>query len=228
MHIATCIGNIASRFVPKYRDNDAKRREILSASAAAGVAVAFGAPIAGVLFSGEEVSYYFPPKVLFRTFFCCIIAALSLRFLDPYGTGKIVLFQVKYLTDWHFFEIGTFAFLGICGGFLGALFIKGARAWGKTFRRVPMIKKYPMFEVFLVALATGLCSFWNRFTRLPVAELLFELAAPCNAYSDTGMSLCPTEDRIPNTIRYLCIAFVIKAGLTLITFGLKLPAGIYV
>ena len=40
-----------------------KRREILSASAAAGVAVAFGAPIGGVLFSLEEVSYYFPPKV---------------------------------------------------------------------------------------------------------------------------------------------------------------------
>lgn len=44
-----------------------KRREILSAAAAAGVAVAFGAPIGGVLFSLEEVSYYFPPKASIRT-----------------------------------------------------------------------------------------------------------------------------------------------------------------
>jgi len=74
VHIATAIGNIACRMFPKYRDNDGKRREILSASAAAGVAVAFGAPIGGVLFSLEEVSYYFPSKTLFRTFFCCIVS----------------------------------------------------------------------------------------------------------------------------------------------------------
>jgi H+/Cl- antiporter ClcA len=44
----------------------AKRREILSAACAAGVAVAFGAPIGGTLFSLEEVSYFFPPKVMWR------------------------------------------------------------------------------------------------------------------------------------------------------------------
>lgn len=73
VHIATCIGNIACRIFSKYSNNDGKRREILSASAASGVAVAFGAPIGGVLFSLEEVSYYFPSKTLFRTFFCCIV-----------------------------------------------------------------------------------------------------------------------------------------------------------
>ncbi|KAK4983843.1 hypothetical protein LTR50_006970 [Elasticomyces elasticus] len=228
VHIATCVGNVACRLFPKYNHNDGKRREVLSASAASGVAVAFGAPIGGVLFSLEEVSYYFPPKTLFRTFFCCIVAALSLRFLDPYGTNKIVLFEVRYLTDWKFFEMIAFILLGVLGGVVGALFIKASRFWARTFRRIPIIKAYPLFEVALVALITGLLSFWNRYTRLPVAELLFELASPCNAFSSTGDGLCPTRERIPQVIWYLCVAFVIKAALTTISFGIKVPAGIYV
>lgn len=66
VHIASCIGNIISRYVAKYENNEGKRREILSAACAAGVAVAFGAPIGGTLFSLEEVSYFFPPKVMWR------------------------------------------------------------------------------------------------------------------------------------------------------------------
>ncbi|KAF4314342.1 Chloride channel voltage gated [Botryosphaeria dothidea] len=228
VHISTCIGNIACRLFSKYNHNDAKRREVLSASAASGVAVAFGAPIGGVLFSLEEVSYYFPPKTLFRTFFCCIAAALSLKFLNPYGTGKIVLFEVRYLSDWHFFELIAYVIVGILGGVLGALFIKASKLWAQTFRRIPLIKKSPIFEVFLVALLTGVVSFWNRYTKLPVTELLFELASPCDTFTEQGTGLCATNERIPEIIWYLFVAFVIKALLTIITFGIKVPAGIYV
>lgn len=77
VHIATAVGNICCRMFSKYHYNDGKRREVLSASAASGVGVAFGAPLGGVLFSLEEVSYYFPPKTLFRTFFCCIVSCAS-------------------------------------------------------------------------------------------------------------------------------------------------------
>ncbi|KAF2126187.1 hypothetical protein P153DRAFT_369537 [Dothidotthia symphoricarpi CBS 119687] len=228
VHIATCIGNIACRIFSKYRNNDGKRREMLSASAASGVAVAFGAPIGGVLFSLEEVSYYFPSKTLFRTFFCCIAAALTLKFLDPYGTKKIVLFEVRYHLDWKFFELVTFIFTGAVGGVLGALFIKASRIWARTFRRIRVIKKYPLLEVFLVALVTGLVSFWNRYTKLPVTELLFELASPCDTYTSSGDGLCPTREHIPSVLWVLFVAFVIKASLTIVTFGIKVPAGIYV
>lgn len=45
VHIACCCGNIFSYLFPKYGRNEVKKREILSAAAAAGVSVAFGAPI---------------------------------------------------------------------------------------------------------------------------------------------------------------------------------------
>ena len=226
VHIATCVGNIACRLFSKYNHNDGKRREVLSASAASGVGVAFGAPIGGVLFSLEEVSYYFPPKTLFRTFFCCIAAALSLKFLNPYGTGKIVIFEVRYISDWKSFEMIVFILLGILGGALGAVFIKASRIWARTFRRIPAIKQWPVLEVVLVALVTGLTSFWNRYTRFAVTELLLALASPCE---DNVSDLCPQNSKeILAVVRYLCVAFIVKSILTTITFGIKVPAGIYV
>ncbi|KAK4123670.1 hypothetical protein N657DRAFT_573235 [Parathielavia appendiculata] len=231
VHIATCVGNIACRLFSKYDRNDAKRREVLSAAAAAGVAVAFGAPLGGVLFGLEEVAYFFPAKTLFRTFFCCITAALTLKFLNPYGTHKIVMFQVRYVVDWEYFEIISFVMVGVLGGAAGALFIKASRHWARTFRRIPVIKAYPLLEVMLVALVTGLIGYWNVFTKLPVAKLLYNLAAPCddrdNNLEDLG--LCPEEiDDIPPILLNLFAAFLIKGLLTIVTFGIKVPAGIYV
>lgn len=62
VHFAVCTGNVISRFFSKYRQNASKTREILTATAAAGVAVAFGSPIGGVLFS-LEVSFYHSQRV---------------------------------------------------------------------------------------------------------------------------------------------------------------------
>lgn len=221
VHIATCVGNIACRLFSKYDDNDGKRREVLSAAAAAGVAVAFGAPIGGVLFSLEEVAYFFPAKTLFRTFFCCITAALTLKFLNPYGTNKIVMFEVRYLTDWNFFELAAFIMVGVLGGITGATFIKASRSWAQSFRKIEIIKKWPLFEVMLVALLTGLVSYWNPYTKIPVAKLLFNLASPCDTDKSDSMGLCPSSiDEIFPIIGQLTIAFFIKGLLTIITFGI--------
>lgn len=231
VHIATCVGNIACRLFSKYDRNDAKRREVLSAAAAAGVAVAFGAPLGGVLFGLEEVAYFFPAKTLFRTFFCCITAALTLKFLNPYGTHKIVMFQVRYVVDWEYFELGSFMLVGVLGGAAGALFIKASRHWAKGFRGIPVIKAHPLLEVVLVALVTALVGYWNVLTKLPVAKLLYNLAAPCDERDNNldNLGICPsTIEEIPPVLLTLFSAFLIKGMLTIITFGIKVPAGIYV
>ena len=94
VHYAVCTGNVISRLFEKYKRNAAKTREILSACAAAGVAVAFGSPIGGVLFSLEvqnirylsvciaysvkEMSSHFPLKTLWRSYFCALVATAVL------------------------------------------------------------------------------------------------------------------------------------------------------
>lgn len=228
VHIAACVGNIACRLFSKYDRNDAKRREVLSAAAAAGVAVAFGAPLGGVLFGLEEVSYFFPAKTLFRTFFCCIIASLTLKFLNPYGTHKIVMFQVRYSMDWAWFEIGTFVLVGVLGGAAGALFIKASKHWAKTFRRVKFIKSNPFLEVVLVAMVTGVMNYWNGFTQLPVAKLLLNIASPCDTENERRnmLGLCPTSiDQVPPVLLSLFVGFLIKGFLTIITFGIVSQRG---
>ncbi len=106
VHIACCCGNILAYLFPKYGRNEAKKREILSAASAAGVSVAFGAPIGGVLFSLEEVSYYFPLKTLWRSFFCALVAAFVLQ-RYPYHYTEFFFGTFTYLTFPTHFSAST-------------------------------------------------------------------------------------------------------------------------
>ncbi|KAI0058083.1 hypothetical protein BV25DRAFT_1919615 [Artomyces pyxidatus] len=229
VHIASCIGNIVSRYFAKYENNEGKRREILSAASAAGVAVAFGAPIGGVLFSLEEVSYFFPPKVMWRSFFCAMIAAVTLRFLDPFGTGKLVLFQVTYDKDWHAYELVPFLLLGVFGGIYGAYFSKLNYRWSRDVRNTTWLKTHPISEVLLVTLVTTVLCFVNPYTRMGGTELVYNLFAECRT-GNTHSGLCvldPGSQTWP-VIRAIFLALVVKAALTVVTFGIKVPAGIFI
>ncbi|CAL1706418.1 unnamed protein product [Somion occarium] len=231
VHIASCVGNIVSRFFSKYENNEGKRREVLSAASAAGVAVAFGAPIGGVLFSLEEVSYFFPAKVMWRSFFCAMVAAMTLKFLDPFGSGKLVLFQVTYDKDWHAYELIFFLFLGVFGGLWGAYFSKLNYRWSRDVRNKTWLKAHPLLEVCLVTSVTTLLCFLNPYTRMGGTELVYNLFAECRTGStNTHSGLCvvnPSTQAWP-VIRAIFTALVVKSVLTLITFGIKVPAGIFI
>ncbi|TFK85536.1 hypothetical protein K466DRAFT_588014 [Polyporus arcularius HHB13444] len=231
VHIASCVGNIVSRFFSKYETNEGKRRGILSAACAAGVAVAFGAPIGGVLFSLEEVSYFFPAKVMWRSFFCAMVAAVTLKLLDPFGSGKLVLFQVTYDKDWHAYEMFPFLILGVLGGVYGAYFSKLNYRWSRHVRNATWLKSYPVTEVILVTLVTAIFSFLNPYTRMGGTELVYNLFAECRDGSrNTHSGLCvldPPTQAMP-VISAIFIAMIVKGTLTIITFGIKVPAGIFI
>ena len=82
---------------------------MLAAAASAGVSVAFGSPLGGVLFGLEELDTFTfsnESDVMWRGFVTSVIAAVSLQYIDPFGTSKLVLFQVTGTSDtWKGFEL---------------------------------------------------------------------------------------------------------------------------
>lgn len=228
VHLATCVGNILSRLIPFINDNDYLKKEVLSASASSGVALAFGSPLGGVLFILEEINHYLPSNQLFLIFFCAITSTLFLKFLNPYGTNKTVLFELNYTSDWRAGELPFFVLIGIAGGLFGAAFIQFTRWWPKKFRQSKLIKNHPLVEIALVSLLTGVVTFWNPYTRQDLSELVLDLATSCSL-GEIDSSLCPTDDaQFVQEIARLFLAFAIKVILTFITFGIKAPCGIYV
>ncbi|KAG0062746.1 hypothetical protein BGZ89_010436 [Linnemannia elongata] len=227
VHIACCVANIVCRIFDKYNRNDGKRREILSAAAASGVAVAFGAPIGGVLFSLEEVSYYFPSKTMWRTYFCALISAVVLKMINPYRVGKTVLFQVTYDRDWHLFESVPFFFISVFGGVYGALFSQFHMNYSR-FRSRTWIGRHPVQEVLIVTLLTCAIQWLNPWTRVNLLQLLTNLYSECTPENNLN-GMCATNiDQIYPIFLVLAQVFVMKVALNFITFGVKVPGGIFI
>ncbi|KAG8134765.1 hypothetical protein E2320_007860 [Naja naja] len=243
VHVACCWGNIFSYLFPKYSTNEAKKREVLSAASAAGVSVAFGAPIGGVLFSLEEVSYYFPLKTLWRSFFAALVAAFVLRSINPFGNSRLVLFYVEYHTPWYLFELLPFILLGVFGGLWGAFFIRANIAWCRR-RKSTKFGKYPVLEVIIVAAITAVIAFPNPYTRVNTSELIKELFTDCGPLESSSlcdyrndMNVSKIVDDIPDrpagtgvysAIWQLCLALIFKIIMTVFTFGIKVPSGLFI
>jgi chloride channel 3/4/5 len=226
VHVACCCANLLIKLFPSVNDNEARKREVISAAAASGISVAFGAPIGGVLFSLEQLSYYFPDKTMWQSFVCAMTAAVMLQAFDPFRSGKLVLFQVKYGSGWHGFEMIPFALIGIMGGIYGGLFIKTNMAVARWKKSTSWPLPGPLTQVVLVALLTALINYPNHYMRAQSSEIVSSLLSDCTQVLDDPFGLCKTGIATAGTIVLLLFAAVLGFFLASITFGLQIPAGI--
>ncbi|KAJ4251438.1 hypothetical protein NW762_011421 [Fusarium torreyae] len=229
VHISACVGYLVSTCIPKYATNQRTLREMLSVACSAGLSVAFGAPIGGVLFSYEEISTYFPRRVLWRSCLCSVIAAAVLKELNPAGTGKLVLFETNYGVNYDALHYVVFVFLGLCGGVFGGVFCRANFLWAKSFRKLPLIKKNPVFEVALVTLITAVLQFPNILIRETGDIVMQRLLVDCNNIGDDW--ICQQEAKVTGKGTYygwLISGTFVKLFLTTITFGCKVPSGIII
>ncbi|KAG2112083.1 chloride channel [Suillus clintonianus] len=224
VHVACCIGAIVASWFQRFSRSQGKMREIITAASAAGVAVAFGSPIGGVLFSIEEMSQMFRIKTMWRSFVCALVATFTLSVMNPFRTGKLVLFQVTYSRDWHFFEIIFFIILGIFGGLYGAFVVK-FNMQVAAFRR-KHLAEHGVAEAVTLATLTAAVGYFNRFMRIDMTEMMAILFRECEGGGDHD-NLCQMAVQWPMA-NSLLLATFIRMGFVVISYGAKVPAGIFV
>lgn len=183
-----------------------------------------------------QVSYYFPLKTLWRSFFAALVAAFTLRSINPFGNSRLVLFYVEYHTPWYMAELVPFILLGVFGGLWGTLFIRANIAWCRR-RKTTQLGKYPVLEVIAVTGITAVLAFPNPYTRRSTSELISELFNDCGALESSQLcdyinnpNMSRPVDDIPdrpagpgvyNALWQLALALVFKIVITIFTFGMK-------
>lgn len=102
--------------------------------------------------------------------------------MNPFRTGQLVMFQVKYDRSWHFFEIIFFVIIGVFGGVYGAFVMKWnlrAQAFRKRY-----LTKYAVLEATLLAAATAILCYPNMFLRIDMTESMKILFLECEGGHD--------------------------------------------
>jgi len=170
------------------------------------------------------MSSYFPLKTMWRSYFCALVATAVLAAMNPFRTGQLVMFQVHYDRSWHFFEVLFYIILGIFGGLYGAFVIKWnlrAQAFRKKY-----LSKYAILEATLLATGTAIICYPNMFLRIDMTESMEILFLECEGAEDYN-GLCDKKNRWAMVFS-LTIATVLRIFLVIISYGCKVPAGIFV
>jgi CIC family chloride channel protein len=180
-----------------------ERLTLIAAGAGAGLAAAFNAPLAGLVFVLEEAQRDFRPVVFGAAFLAAAVADVVARF----ASGQLPVFTVPSYPVPPLTALPIFALLGVVAGLLGALFnwcllrtLDGfARLHGRT----------SMLAVAAVGAAVGLAG-W--FSPLAVGG---------------GHDLAETVLAGQVALALIPLWFVVRFGLTMASYGTGAPGGIF-
>ncbi|XP_027697085.1 chloride channel protein 1 [Vombatus ursinus] len=131
VHIASICAAVLSKFMSMFcgvYETVPEQLDLLVSACAVGVGCCFAAPIGGVLFSIEVTSTYFAVRNYWRGFFAATFSAFVFRVLAVWNKDAVTitaLFRTNFRMDFPFDlqELPAFAIIGICCGFLGAVFV---------------------------------------------------------------------------------------------------------
>ncbi len=194
------VGDAISRWL---KVSERERLTLISAGAGAGLAAAFNAPFAGVIFVLEELRGDFQPIVFGATLVAAIIADVVARL----GSGQFPIFSVPSYPAPPLASLPVFALLGAIAGLLGVLFNRGLLASVEAYSRLPARLMLPA-----VALTGGIVGLMGWFSPIMLGS---------------GDALVEAILKGEVLLTVIPLFFIARFLLTLISYGTGAPGGIF-
>ncbi len=149
------IGGATGLMVAKWfrvRPGEGERKALICAGAGAGLAAAFNAPLAGVIFVLEELHGAFTPVIFVAAFLACVTADVVCRIM----TGETPVFGLHGMPVPSLNALPVALVVGVMAGFGGVVFNRCLLASLDAFDR---LKRWPPLAVgALTGLVIGLAS----------------------------------------------------------------------
>jgi len=212
VHLSTIICNRLFKIkqFSKISNSTSIRNNMIAAAAAAGITLALGTPLGGVVFSIEVGHTIYIVSNIWKAFFCavmCIFVSKLLQFNEI-----IQLFNINTVEKLSSFrsEFIFFFIQGIIGGIIGAML--------STF--VAKIV-YIRFAI-LVGLIISILTYIIKPLSFPDRQMLSYLSSPkIEDVTSLREILHPSEGL------YLLVLFCFKFILTILTLSVNMPCGIF-
>jgi len=180
-----------------------ERFTLISAGAGAGLAAAFNAPLAGLIFVLEEMRHDFEPIVMGAVLVASIVADVIARV----GTGQFPVFAVPSYPVPPLGSLPAFAVLGVVAGLRGVAFNKGLLTSVEMYSRVPA-----RFKVAAAALTGAAIGLVGWFSPILIGS---------------GNSLAGSVLQGRMLFSTILVFFVIRFLLTVSSYGTGAPGGIF-
>lgn len=181
-----------------------EEKYLITSGASAGLAAAFNAPLAGVMFALEEVHKNFSPLVLLSS----VTAALSADYVSSGFFGLKPVFDLKNLAV---LPLRYYFFLIILGGILGVTGVVFNKVLVKTQDLYAKIKWLPK-------------DYWILIPLIVSIPLGFVLPQVLGGGHDLIQSIINAQN---NTLVFLLVVFIIKFLFTMVSYGSGAPGGIF-
>ncbi len=200
IQIGACVGQGISRLLKRLKTEE---NILITCGASAGLAAAFNAPIAGVIFALEEIHMNFSPIVMITA----LMSALIADFVSKQFFGLHTVFNFGEIPAIPLSQYGHLIVLGIVVGLGGILFNKAIYFVQDSYRKIPGLK--PQFRPVIPFVMAGL-----------IGPFLPQVLGGGNGLVDS-LPVVP----LPLTILLGLLAA--KFLFTLLSYGSSAPGGIF-